>query len=141
MFINYDKLAEKILEKSKDKIQKKLEETLFDIIKFKTIEELMPELKEIDVTEIITSKLKELDINSVNFETSDYTGYGLSREYHQTNLKEFLVQKCAGKLVNDLYELRKLEVIKEIGTKEIIEKLDGLLAEKISEKIDKIVKE
>lgn len=93
-------------------------------------------------TSILEEKIKNLDLESSTFTSFDYTSqYDRYPQRVTHNLKAHLLEKIAPRLADDLYELRKLEILQKIGSKEIIEKLDKKLEEKIQDNINKILRD
>lgn len=106
----------------------------------KLTESIIDRLGSEALLETLKTQIKDIDINKLTYdytESSSAYSYGVKVT---RPLIERLASSVASDLARDLYELRKLEILKQVGTKEIIAKLEEQLADEINKKIDNILK-
>ena len=117
MFINYDKLANKIIEKYEDKLLKSLKD---------------------EVVNTLVPKLEKMDIDNVVVTEEEYA-YGRHMGYRKTPLADYLARQASYRLTEELFKLRKAEILKKITSKEITAQIEENIKSKIKEEISKIV--
>lgn len=103
---------------------------------------LVEEVGEQALVKEVSFYLNDVNIEGLLVEVTKYQpqGYGPSYEYTEIQpLLRVIATKAASKLADDLYNLRKAEILEEIGTKQIINKLDEKLKEEIKDRMDSII--
>ena len=83
--------------------------------------------------ESMVKQFDKIDINSVNI--TDQFNYR-----HSVVMKDYLADQCVDRIAQDLYELKKLEIIEEVRKEDLMDRLNKKMKDEISQKIDNIVK-